>query len=95
LHVDYDNLISAGYVDTVVGSDAGESHERCAGLAEGGSGAEQPWELRAVGALKVRQRLAHVAWHRALPGLAAFALEDGSLRTVEARPEVRGFLLVP
>ena len=49
----------------------------------------EQWELQTVGALQTRHRLAHVAWNRRLPGLAAFVLEDGSLYTVETQPAVK------
>ena len=52
------------------------------------------WQLRPVGALQTRQRLAHVAWNRCLPSLAAYTLEDGSLHTVQAVPEVSSFVLL-
>ena len=52
------------------------------------AGGAARWQLRPVGALQTRQRLAHAAWNRYLPSLAALTLEDGSLHTVQAAPEV-------
>jgi hypothetical protein len=49
------------------------------------------WKLRPLGALQTAQQLAHVAWNRCMPSLAAFTLEDGSLHTVEALPKVTSF----
>ena len=60
--------------------------------ATAAAGSAARWELRPLGALQTRQRLAHVAWNPSLSILAAFTMEDGSLHTVDALPQVTPFV---